>query len=232
MNIRPDAPTALLLVIGTTALALLFLSVPRLRASLAYLPVDTAINNYYGSLEIPTRQIPGLVERAEEAIERYDHYRYRDGLGILNYLRGQDMRSPTLERRPSFEKAIAESEISVSVAPAQPLVWYRIAWIHGLLGGAPDEVIPPLTMSIYTGRVEPTLFTGRLELGYRYLGAMDEETTGLLRDQTLLAWKMQPREVTATIIDKRIDWQRIEFLLEGHDDQALAEMEASLAGLP
>ena len=111
-------------------------------------------------------------------------------------------------------------------------MWYRIAWIHGLLGGEPDAVIPPFKMSIYTGRVEPTLFRGRLELGYRYLGGMDEEATGLLRDQTLLAWKMQPKEVTVAINDLRIDWQRIEYLLKGHDDPVLAEMEASLAGLP
>ena len=223
---------AILILVGAISIAMLAASLPRLRASFAFLPVDTAISNYYVSGEIPTHQIPGLIERAREAIDIHDHYRYRNGLATLYYLRGQDMRSPTLERRPSFERAIEASKASVAMSPAQPAVWYRIAWINGLLSGGPEDVIPPLSMSIYTGRVEPTLFAGRLELGYLYLDGMDEEAMGLLRDQTLLSWRMRPGIVAGALSDNRIDWPRVQYLLQDHADQALGEMEASLAGTP
>jgi len=111
-------------------------------------------------------------------------------------------------------------------------------------------------ISIYAGRVEPTLLIGRLELGYRYLAALDNETVrpedeaaragdevvrprdkvagiddemaSLLRDQTLLGWKIQPREITRAIKQQRISWQGVQDLLGGRNDRVLQEMEVSL----
>lgn len=218
----------LLLVVGAAAIALLTLSWPRLQASLAYLPVDTAIRNYYASREIPSAQLPGLIERTRQAIDRNDHYRYRDGLSTLLYLRGLDERSPTRQRRPAFEQAIAEAQNVVAAAPARPMAWQRIARTHALLGHGPEQIIAPLKMSIYAGRVEPTLLPGRLELGYRYRSALDDEAAGLLRDQTLLGWKLQPRQLTRAIEQQRIGWQGVRELLGGRNDRVLQEMEASL----
>ncbi len=227
--------STLLLAAGAAAIALLVLSWPRLQASLTYLPVDTALKNYYASREIPTLQLPALIERTRQAITRHDHYRYRDGLSTLYYLRGLDQRSPSRERRPAFEQAITEAQNAVAAAPARPLAWQRIARTHALLGHGPDKVIPPLKMSIYAGRVEPTLLIGRLELGYRYLTALDDkavrpddEMSGLLRDQTLLGWKIQPRELSRAIEQQRIPWQGIQDLLGGRNDRVLQEMEVSL----
>jgi len=108
------------------------------------------------------------------------------------------------------------------------MAWQRIARTHALLGHAPDKIIPPLKMSIYAGRVEPTLLIGRLELGYRHLAALDDEAVSLLRDQTLLGWKLQPRQLTQAIEEHRIGWQGIQNLLGGHNDRVLEEMEVSL----
>lgn len=228
MTRGPLAKTTLLLVTGAAAIALLTLSWPRLQASLSYLPVDTALKNYYASREIPSQQLPGLIERSRQAIARHDHYRYRDGLSILYYLRGLDEHSPTRERRPAFERAIAEAQNVVAAAPARPMVWQRIARTHALLGHGPDKIIAPLKMSIYAGRVEPTLLIGRLELGYRYLAVLDDEAQGLLRDQTLLGWKLQPRQLIRAIEQGRVGWQGMRNLLGGRNDRVLQEMEASL----
>jgi len=225
---RPCTSIALLLLVATVAGATLLLSWPRLQASVTYLPVDTAIKHYYASREIPSAQLAGLIERAQQAIDLHDHYRYHDGLSTLYFLRGLDARSPSRERRPAYEQAIKEAENVVLMAPARSMTWQRMARTHAVLGHPPASVITPLMMSIYAGRVEPTLFIGRLELGYHYLAFLDAEAQGLIHDQTLLAWKLQPRALTRAIGDKKLVLADIETLLVEHDAAVLAEMEASL----
>lgn len=195
---------------------------------MTYLPVDTAIKNYYASREIPGAQLSGLIERAQRALARHEHYRYHDGLSLLLYLRGLDLSSASVESRPAFEQSLAEAKNAVTLAPAQPMVWQRIARIHAWLGDAAEAVIRPLKMSIYAGRVEPTLLIGRLELGYRYLAAMDAEATVLLRDQTLLTWKLQPRELSRAIDEQRINWQGIRTVLAGSNDDVLRQVGVSV----
>lgn len=228
MNSRTIAANLLLFVIATAAVSLLSLSWPRLQASFTYLPVDTAIAKYFANREIPSGQLNGLIERARQAIARHDHYRYHDGLSVLYYLRGLDTRSPTLARRPAFEQALMEAEKVVSAAPARSVAWQRIARTHALLGHDSGQIMAALKMSIYAGRVEPALFIGRLELGYRYLASLDDELLGLLRDQTLLTWKLQPRELTAALREQRIDRQGVETVLGGRNDGVLKDMEASI----
>lgn len=52
--------------------------------------------------------------------------------------------------------------------------------------------------------------------------------SGLLRDQTLLGWKIQPRELTRAIEQQRISWKGVQDLLGGRNDRVLQEMEVSL----
>ena len=66
---------SLILVIGVTAGLLLALSWPRLKASVRYLPVDTAISNYWETREFDRDQLDGLINRAEQSLELHDHYR-------------------------------------------------------------------------------------------------------------------------------------------------------------
>lgn len=81
----------LILVIGLTASLLLTLSWPRLRASFRYLPVDTAMSNYWKTSVFDNTQLNGLIERSQQAIAIHDHYRYWAGLSELQILSGQDM---------------------------------------------------------------------------------------------------------------------------------------------
>jgi len=106
------------------------------------------------------------------------------------------------------------------------MTWQRIARTRALLERPAADVIEPLKMSIYSGRVEPVLLLGRLELGYRYLDSLDAEGRGLLLDQTLLAWTAQPREVRKAIASGRLALADIRALLQPREPAILAEMEA------
>ena len=220
----------LTLLIAAAALYTLSLAWPRLQAGLAYLPVDTAISNYWETRDIPSSQLHGLQLRAEKTISIHAHHRYWDGLSFLYYLEGADEDRPLSERRQAFEHAIDAATVSLSRAPSQPRAWFRIARARSWLKYPANEVIAALKMAVYTGRVDPSLFMARLMLGMSYLPRMDEEGVALMRDQALLAWQLQPREVTRALNSGALQFSRIEYLLLGAHSDVLAEMEASLGG--
>ena len=113
----------LILFIAAAALYTLSLAWPRLRASLLYLPVDTAISNYWDKRETPGSQLRGLQQRAEKSIAIYPHHHYWDGLSFLYYLEGADEDRPLYERRQAFENAINAATASLGRAPSQPRAW-------------------------------------------------------------------------------------------------------------
>jgi hypothetical protein len=224
------AKFGLTLFIAVAALYTLSLAWPRLHASLLYLPVDTAISNYWEKGETPTTQLRALQQRAEQSIEIHPHHRYWNGLSFLHYLEGADENNSLYERRQAFEHSIEAATVSLGRAPSQPRAWLRIARAGSWLKYPPEEVIAALKMAIYTGRVDPSLFMARLVLGISYLSQMDGEGTTLMRDQVLLAWQLQPREVTKALKNGEIKFTRIEYLLAETHSDVLAEMEASLGG--
>ena len=224
---------SLLAVVTTAAVALftLYLSWPRLQASLLYLPVDTAISNYWDRRETPSDQLTGLQQRAQESIAIYPHYRYWDGLSFLYYLEAADTNNTLFERREAFENSIDAANISLGRAPSQPRAWFRIARARSWLQYPPEQVIAALKMAVYTGRVDPSLFMARLTLGIAYLPKMDQEGVDLMRDQAVLAWQLQRGSVIRAIKKGTLDFARIESLLSNSHRDVLTEMEASLGGL-
>ncbi len=223
--------TVMRLLLGVLVLAVaaasLGLAWPRLQASYVYLPVDTALARYFASREIPSRQLEPLVAQTRRSLEILDHYRYWEGLSLLHYLRAVDPATPRWERLPSLRRALRAATESVRRAPANPRAWLMMAQVRAHLREPEAQVLPPLRMSILTGRVEPPLMLARLELGYRYQPGLDAETSALLRDQTLLAWRVDPRGLARAMREGRVDFERVRALLEGRTD-VIAEMEAAL----
>ena len=219
----------LILLIGITASCLLTLSWPRLQASLRFLPVDTAISNYWKTREFDNTQLTGLIERAEEAIALHNHYRYFEGLSELQILAGQDMERSFWERRQALENSITSAEQALIRASSQPRNWLRVARAREFLAYPPETVIPALKMSILTGRVEPTLMLSRLELGLRYLAVMDAEGIRLLRDQAVLTWTIQQRDMLKRIKSGSLSFDLLREVLSGNNEAIVIEVEAYLA---
>lgn len=219
----------LLLITSTAACILLALSWPRLQASVKYLPVDTAISNYLKTRESDISQLAGLVERAEEAIAIHDHYRYFEGLSELQILSGQDMSRTIWQRREALEASIKAAEQAIMRAPAKPRTWLRIARAREFLAYPSETIIPPLKMSILTGRFEPTLMIGRLELGFRYLSQLDAEGQKLLRDQAVLTWQTQQKPMLERIKSGTLNIGLLGEVLSDSNQAIVSEMEARLA---
>jgi hypothetical protein len=219
----------LILVTGVTAGLLLALSWPRLHASVRYLPVDTAISNYWKTREFDVSQLAGLIERAEETIAIHDHYRYFEGLSELQILNSQDMSQTIWLRREALEASIEAAEQALLRAPAKPRTWLRIARAREYLAHPPETVIPPLKMSILTGRFEPTLMLSRLELGFRYLPSLDAKDIPLLRDQAVLTWQTQQRPMLERINSGTLNIGLLREVLVDGNQGVLSEMEVQLA---
>ena len=115
MHPRPTARSySILLLAAFLGAATLVLAWPRLKASYRFVPVDLAIERYYDTREIPSHRMLTLIGFARQALDWHDHYRYHDGLSLLHYLRGLDIRTPALDRRGAYR----DSEQEALVYPA------------------------------------------------------------------------------------------------------------------
>jgi hypothetical protein len=222
MTVRP---LILAMLATAAALALLSLAAPRLQAALAYLPVDTALNRYFREHEIPGDQLTALRARAGAAIAHHDHYRYFDGLSQLNYLQALDEAGKPWLQRPALYRSLDAGLEAVARAPAKPRTWLRIARARAALGWSPDSVVDALSLSILTGRYEPTLLLPRLELGLRYADTLDEDSRVLLSDQALLAWRTQERAFRRALDEGRLDLSRLESVLGNRSDTIVRALE-------
>ncbi len=219
---------ALILTVGLAATVLLLLAWPRLQASISFLPVDTAMSNYWKERQIDNQQLDALIERAYESIALHDHYRYWDGLSELLILSSEDLNKPLWQRRLALDQSVLAAEEVLARAPAKPRTWLRIAQLRAFLLYPEDTVVPALRMSILTGRVEPTLMLARLKLGLAYLSDLDQETLFLLRDQLVLTWATQKRPMVKRLRDGSLGIAPLRELLTGYNEDILAEMETHL----
>ena len=222
--------TTCFVLVALLAAVLLAISWPRLRAALHYLPVDAAINSYYLEGELPAGSHESLQQKALESLALHEHQDYWNGLSLLYYLQGGDASQPLYLQRESFEKSADAARRSLEMAPVQPRTWLYRALALGWLSFRDISISDAFKMSVYTGRVETALLITRLQLGYSRLGQLDEEARGLLRDQTLLAWRLQQKNVITALKQGNLDFRRVSSLLIRTDSGVVREMEASLAG--
>jgi hypothetical protein len=220
----------LLLTAAVLAGLVLFLSWSRLQASLNYLPVQSAIELYWINGEVPEAQLVSLQNRTLQSINLHPHQRYWEGLSLLHYLQAIQPDNSLSARREAYENTVSAATASLAMAPVQPQLWLRKAHALNWLSFTPAATIQAFKMSIYTGRVEPMLLIPRLVLGYTRVNAMDEEGRSLLRDQTLLAWRLRQRDVLRAIRQESLSFPQISILLSPSHTDVLAEMEEALAG--
>lgn len=214
-----------LIFVLALAVSVLMLALPRLQAAYRYLPVEIAIGKYFSSREMPSDRLPVLIRYAREAIDYHDHYRYRDGLSILHLLRAQDVLTPVLDRRSAYEEAAQEARVSLSQAPAQSATWMRLALVRWILREEPEDIVAAWKMSIFTGRKHSTLIIQRLEIGLAHRSFMDDEAVSMLRDQLLLAWRMQAGSLIRLLYARDPQLAVTRELIGQTDPAALLEME-------
>ena len=226
---RPGARRLALLAFALVASACLAaLAWPRLQAAVLYLPVDAAVARYFDTRELPLAQLDALEARAEAAIGVHPGHRYFEGLSLLRYLQAMDRSRTPAARSDALRASIAAAEESLRRAPAQPAAWLRIAQARVALREGVEQVAPSLELSILSGRVDPALMLPRLELGLRYMDGIGPAVLSLLRDQAVLAWRLDDRAFLRWVRDGRLDLAALRALLGPAGADVLAELEARL----
>jgi hypothetical protein len=200
-------------------------------ASIRFLPVEHALARYYRTLDIPTDRLPVLIGFAEAAAAIQDHARFREGLSLLHYLRALDHYTPALERIGEYRAAERQAVAGLHRNPAQPAAWLRVASIRWILRDPHEAVIAPWKMSIFTGRMDSRLILQRVDIGLAWRLEMDAEGVSMLRDQLLLAWRMQPGSLMQLLHRRDRDLRATAALIGATDPTALAEMEVWLERL-
>ena len=228
MSARIGSRLAILLLVALVSIIVISLAWPRVLASVRYLPVDRALSRYYADNDIPTDRLLVLIGFAGEAIGMHDHYRYRDGLSQLHYLRGLDVNTPALERRGAYREAESEAMESLRTAPAQSSLWLRLALVRWVLHDEPETIVEPWKMSVFTGRSHSSLFAHRVEIGMAHLEYLDQEGRAMLRDQLRLAWKIRPGTLVRVLARRDPGLLLTRDLLGVGDPGLLAEMETWL----
>jgi hypothetical protein len=223
--------TILILATAGASLWVVTLALPRMQASLNFLPVETAIKAYYLSGELPQQDLPDLIERAGRSIDINPHFRFYDDLSLLHMLHGMSPDASLNLRRQSFESSLQYARESLARSPGQPGLWLRCAELSSRLFVPSVEIAEAFKMSVYTGRVEPTLLIPRLVLGYRYLNQFDREAQMLVADQTALAWSMQERETTRALKTGILRVDTVAALLRHTHPDVVGEIEAELGVL-
>ncbi|AWK85183.1 hypothetical protein DEW08_02395 [Azospirillum thermophilum] len=112
----------------------------------------------------------------------------------LVLLRAAEAAKTAAERKDLLEQATASAMAAVAIAPGQPGVWARLAYLR-LLQGEPAPAAAALRLSMLSGSFVPAMMASRIELGLRLLPALDAETTELLRRQIRLFWLVEPNRV-------------------------------------
>lgn len=186
--------------VGVAALALLVVAIPRLQASLAWLPVDRAIDDHWREAPLDASMIPPLVSDARSSIGYHPDAIYSGGLGFLHWLLGTDVSTPEPKRRYHLFTASAHLRESLARAPLQPYTWLRLARIELLHDPAADTRFnDAYRMSILSARADAHIVLDRMELGLRHFDKLDRETRKLLVDQLGVA-----RKLHGDTFDKRV----------------------------
>jgi hypothetical protein len=209
-------------LLGST---LLTLSFPRLRASLAFLPAETALRNNQQIRPITRDRFPGLIQAANNSIRIHDDSRYQHGLAWLHYLDAALSGYGTNEAKASLVQAQQAFEARLQSSPAEPADWLRLGWVHLLLNHPASQIIDAWKMSVYSGRAEHYLLSDRLELGFRLADSFGEDDLSLLRDQTLLTWKYRKQDMRKKIQQQSFQLTTFQNLLSRQDPETLAEIE-------
>ena len=181
------------LIGAVVAVLLLVLGVPRLVAALVALGPQGVVWDVHSDVPVP---VAGLAAAADGLASA--------GRWVIN---GGDMADrglllsrqaaavpPGPQRVRLLEEAEAATVSGLAVAPGQPGVWFRLAWLREIRGDRAGA-LAALRVSWLSGGFVPSVMLSRLEFAFGLVPSMNAEMRSLLRRQLRLTWVVAPEAV-------------------------------------
>jgi len=174
---------------GVVGCLLLALGLPRLFTGMATLDARAVLWDVYSGTDV---QPQALTTAAADLAAAYRWV--RDGelegdRGLL-LLRAADAAAGA-ERQDLLAAATEATVSSLAIAPGQPGVWLRLAYLRSWEGDV-KAAVAALRMSMLSGSFIPALMASRMELALRLQPAMNREEVELLERQIRLMWVADP----------------------------------------
>ncbi len=182
-------------LIGAVIAALLLaLATPRLVAALFALDAQATLWDVHTGVTVPPTDLAAAAAGLAAAGRWVADGGNEADRGLLLLRRAIALPSGA-DRDRLLGEAEAATAAGLGLAPGQPGVWLRLAWLRKS-GGDAAGALAALRLSWLAGGFVPTLMMSRLDFALGLLPAMNAEMRSLLRRQLRLTWVVAPDTVT------------------------------------
>ena len=217
--------TGLVLLFSVSLLAMAW---PRCRAAFDFLPAKYALEKINKNTELDEEEIAIALEQTEQSAEIFADPRYSEGMSQLLLLDAQKNESLDSAANDSLALAKKSAEHALSLAPANALLWYRLAVINSLLNSSPEDVKKALLMSIMTGPNEMGIMLPRLHMSLMLFSLLENDDKEQIINQIITVWSLAPADFLLIVADNTNMMESTKTLLTPHHTTELSEMEQAL----
>lgn len=188
------------LISGLCAAALLALAVPRFLAALTLLPSAPTLERLQGLRPVDTGALERLIRNQRRALVWQSSGRTWTDLGLAQLLIAERLPDDDPRARQRFEAARQALVEGLSVAPANPFAWSRLAYAQAVLDGWTPDAVAALRMAFITGPYEPRLLWPRLRLSLLAWPHMPPDDQELVLQQIRQGWAANPDAALALVV--------------------------------
>lgn len=206
-------------------LALCFIALPRVKAALNHIPVETGIEKIARHRPVDDADTSRLIKTAQQSIALSDHPDYWQDLSELFYYQAQKQNFYSNAGQSLLKQSADSARQSLHRSPANSRLWYKLATIDVLLHEQPDKIQKELLMSIMAGPHETAVLIPRLRLCLSMLPSFTQHDRGVLSSQVVDAWNLSHKRFIKAF-DSTLYMDTISALLANSHPLILNEMVA------
>lgn len=215
-------------VTGIGAALLIALAAPRLLASLTVLPSASTLSRLQNLEAVETTDLQRLVRNQRRALVWQAAGRTWTDLGLAQLLLAERLGDKDPRSGPRFSAARQALIEGLSVAPANPFAWSRLAYAEAVLSGWSERAVNALRLAFITGPYEPRLLWPRLRLALEAWPHTPPADKEMVLHQLRQGWSADPEALTALVTQQgRVDLARAALAGSPSDLRAFETLVAS-----
>ena len=160
--------------------ALLVLAVPRTVAHSKMAPGKAVLSDLSRGKTVGPERLHRSIASHKEALSWLDMAGGWIDIGTFRLALARRPDLTEAARRALLQQSKSAISAGLSLSPARPFAWTRLAQTHQMLDSGAPAIDPLLRMSMTLGAREPDLLTQRVRIGYAARAALSEATRNRL----------------------------------------------------
>jgi hypothetical protein len=191
-------------IVALVAIVMLVLAIPRTISAFVTIPSGPVMIKLQLLQPVVPEELDTLIESQHRGLTWDSRGRTRTDLGLAYLLLADQISRDDFRWRENMHEAIRWLRDGLTLAPANPYAWTRLAYAETQLNGWTPAAIAALRLAFVTAPYEPRLALSRLRLSFLAWPHMSPEDRRLVFQQIRYAWKTSPRELTFLAVDLRV----------------------------